>query len=81
MTAMPTYLMINKETREEKEMFLSISAREEFLNNNPEWESGITIPMGFVSDSKTSLRKAGSGWSDHLNRMKSGSGRNNSIKT
>ena len=43
---MPTYLMIHKQTGEEKEMFLSLSAREEFLVNNPEWESGITKPMG-----------------------------------
>jgi hypothetical protein len=78
---MPTYLMIHKQTGEEKEMFLSLSAREEFLVNNPEWESGITKPMGLVGDSKTPLRRAGSGWNDHLKRMKSGSGRTNTIKT
>ena len=78
---MPTYLMINQETGEEKEMFLSLSAREEFLTNNPTWVPGVTKPMGFVGDSKTPLRRAGSGWNDHLNRMKSGSGRSNTIKT
>lgn len=78
---MPTYVMRNKQTGEEKEMFLSLSAREDFLKNNPDWESGVTVPMGLVSDSKTPLRRAGSGWSDHLKRIKSGSGRVNTIKT
>ena len=73
--------MKNKQTGEEKEMFLSISAREEFFKNNPDWEPGLTVPMGLVSDSKTPMRRAGSGWNDHLNRIKSGSGRSNTIKT
>ena len=73
--------MRNKQTGEEKEMFLSMSAREEFLKNNPDWEPGLTVPLGMVGDSKTPHRRAGQGWTDHLNRMKSGSGHGNTIKT
>jgi hypothetical protein len=36
---------------------------------------------GLVSDSKTPLRRAGSGWSDVLKKVKKGSGRSNTIKT
>jgi len=34
---------------------------------------------GFISDSKSPLTRAGSGWKDVLKRVKSGSGRVNSI--
>lgn len=36
---------------------------------------------GLVSDSKTPLRRAGSGWNDVLKKIKKGSGRSNTIKT
>jgi len=36
---------------------------------------------GLISDSKTPLRRAGSGWNDVLKKIKKGSGRKNSIKT
>jgi hypothetical protein len=36
---------------------------------------------GFVSDSKTPMRRAGSGWADLMKKIKKGSGRENSIKT
>lgn len=34
---------------------------------------------GFISDSKSTLTRAGSGWQDVLKKVKSGSGRNNTI--
>lgn len=36
---------------------------------------------GLVSDSKTPLRRAGSGWNDVLKKIKKGSGQKNTIKT
>ena len=36
---------------------------------------------GFVSDSKTAMRRAGSEWADRLKQIKKGSGRDNTIKT
>lgn len=35
---------------------------------------------GFVSDSKTAMRRAGTEWNDRLKQIKKGSGRNNTIK-
>lgn len=36
---------------------------------------------GLISDSKTPLRRAGSGWNDVLKKIKKGSSRRNTIKT
>lgn len=41
----------------------------------------LTEAPKLVSDSKTPLRRAGSGWSDMLKKIKKGSGRSNTIKT
>lgn len=35
---------------------------------------------GFVSDSKTAMRRAGTEWNDRLKQIKKGSGRSNTIK-
>lgn len=76
---MPTYVMRHKETGEEKEMFLSMSAREQFLKDNPDWEPGIALYQGLVSDHKTAFRRAGTEWNDMLKNIKKGSGRGNTI--
>jgi hypothetical protein len=36
---------------------------------------------GFISDSKTAMRRAGTEWNDRLKQIKKGSGRVNTIKT
>jgi len=77
---MPTYVMRHKQTGEEKEMFLSMSAREQYLLDNPDWEPGVTVPMGLISDSKTPHRRAGTEWNDVLKKVKKGSGQGNTIK-
>lgn len=77
---MPSYTMRHKETEETKEVILSISERETWLEENPEWEQALSTPS-FVTSTTSTLKRAGSGWSDVLNKVKSGSGRNNTIKT
>jgi hypothetical protein len=72
--------MKNKETQEVKDMYLSISERDIFLEENPEWEQKLTTP-GFVSSSKSTLRMAGSEWNDVLKKIKSESGNGNTIET
>lgn len=74
---MPTYTMINKETGEEKEMILSLSEREEFLKNE-QWAQKLSTAK-FVSDTTSTLRRAGDGWKEVLSRVKSGTSKNNSI--
>ncbi len=48
---MPTYDFVNTETGEEFEQFMSISAREEFLKENPHIQQvlGATATVGGVS--------------------------------
>jgi len=41
---MPTYVLRNTETGEEKEVFMSWSRLSDYLSKNPEWEQKITMP-------------------------------------
>jgi hypothetical protein len=77
---MPIYVMRNSKTEEVIEKFINMSEREQWLKDNPEWEQMPTA-MGVVSGVKSPLRMAGSGWCDVLNKVKTGSGRGNNIKT
>ena len=74
---MPTYTMKNKASGEVTEMILSLSERDQLLDTG-EWDQQLSTP-NFVSDTKSTLRRAGSDWSEHLTRIKKGSGRDNSI--
>lgn len=50
----------------------------------PECEGELFRTMetaGLISDSKTAMRRAGSGWNDVLKGIKKASGRDNKIKT
>ena len=75
---MPTYNMKNKASGEIREMILSLSERQELLDTG-EWEQMLSIP-NFVSDTQSTLRRAGSDWQEHLGRIKKGSGKGNTIK-
>ena len=75
---MPTYIMKNKVSGEIKEMFLSLSERQEMLDNG-EWEQTLSTP-NFVGDTQSTMRKAGKDWENHLSRIKKNSGRGNTIK-
>lgn len=76
---MPSYTMRHKPSGETKEMILSISEREKFLEENPEWEQALASP-GFVSQHGSNLGKTSGGWKDLLSRIKKGSSRTNTIK-
>jgi len=70
--------MKNKASGEIREMILSLSERQELLDTG-DWEQMLSIP-NFVSDTQSTLRRAGSDWQEHLGRIKQGSGRGNTIK-
>lgn len=70
--------MKNKVSGEIKEMFLSLSERQEMLDNG-EWEQTLSTP-NFVGDTQSTMRKAGKDWENHLSRIKKNSGRGNTIK-
>jgi|TARA_R110000772_G_scaffold83714_2_gene177065 hypothetical protein len=74
---MPTYTMINVSNNEEKEMFMSVTERDEFLSNG-EYKQKLITPT-FISQHGSTHNKAGDGWKDVLRRVKSGAGRDNSI--
>ena len=75
---MPTYIMKNKVTGEVQEMILSLSERQELLDNG-EWEQMLSTP-NFVGDTRSTMRQAGKDWENHLSRIKKSSGRGNTIK-
>lgn len=78
---MPSYQFKHKETGEIIDKFLRISQLDEWKKNNPEYETYHSSPPGLVSATKDALSMAGSGWNEHLNKIKASSGRDNTIKT
>lgn len=82
---MPTYAYQCKKCEHYFEKILKISERDEPITQPcPECEGEVYRTMetgGLVSDSKTPLRRAGSGWNDVLKKIKKGSARSNTIKT
>jgi hypothetical protein len=76
---MPTYTMINKVTGERKDMILTLSEREDILASG-EWTQALSTGVGFVSQHGMTVNKAGDGWKDVLKKVKSGSGRGNTVK-
>jgi hypothetical protein len=77
---MPTYTLINKETQEEGTTEnITWEKLQEFLSANPKYTQKLTTP-GFISDSKSIHRRAGTEWQDMLKHMKKTSGKGNTIK-
>jgi len=78
---MPTYQFKNKETGEIVDQFLKLSELDQWKEDNPQWETYHGSAPELVTGTKSALRQAGDGWKDLLNRVKDGSGRNNTINT
>ena len=83
---MPTYAYQCKKCEHYFEEILKISERDEPVKLPcPECKDGEVYrtleTAGFVSDSKTAMRRAGTEWNDRLKQIKKGSGRSNTIKT
>ena len=78
---MPLYEFKHKETGEVQELSLSINEYDEWKANNPDWERFYSSAPGLVSQAKSTLRMAGKDWESHLNNIKKGAGRNNTINT
>jgi hypothetical protein len=78
---MPIYSFRNKETGEIAEVILRISEYDQYLSDNPNLERYYDGAPGLISSSKSTMRQAGNEWRNHLDRIKKGSGRGNTIKT
>ena len=78
---MPRYEFKNKETGEVQELSLSMKEYDEWKVNNPNWERYYSSAPSLVSQAKSTLSQAGKDWESHLNNIKKGAGRNNTINT
>lgn len=74
---MPSYTMKNKHTGDIKDMVLSFAERDQMLESG-DWEQKVSTPriVGIVGDMKS---RVPDGFKDVLSRVKSGSGRNNTV--
>ena len=70
---MPSYTMINIKTNEEVDMVLSLAEREEFLAKG-EYKQKLSTAK-FISQTGSTINKAGDGWKDVLGKVKRGSPR------
>lgn len=78
---MPLYQFKNKETNEVIDKFLRLSERDQWMKENPDYDSYMGSAPGLISANKSALSMAGDGWNDALNRIKKGAGESNTIKT
>jgi len=69
---MPTYDFLNTKTNEEFTEMMSISSKEEFIENNPHIKQIIKSAPSFSYSGKSVLSTAGDGWKDVQNKIKSG---------
>jgi hypothetical protein len=77
---MPTYDMKNIKTGEIKEMFISISKKEEMLASG-EWEQKILSPTALVTHTGNIVNKTSGDWKDLLKKMKKEAGGNSGLTT
>ena len=74
---MPTYPVINRETKEKKELYLSIKDYEQWREDNPEWDKdwseGCASPAEMF---KWTGEAASSGWNEVLERASKQPGAN-----
>ena len=77
---MPTYMFKNIDTGEITEEFMKISAREIYLEENKHLVGYMGAPS-IVHELGGVLSKTSDAWNDVLKKIKSGSGRGNSIHT
>lgn len=66
---MPTYTFRNKETSEIIEKIMKISEREEFLSNNPEYETIITNAPSVGDSVRLGVTKTDSGFKEVLQKI------------
>lgn len=65
---MPTYNFKNKQTGQVIERFMSISAKEEFLKNNPHLEQ-VHMAVNIVAGVGTMEGKMSDGWKEVLSKI------------
>lgn len=78
---MPTYTFIDTDTGEEHdEFFTSWTHRDTYLEENPNLKQKLVAPRA-VSQVGSTLSRTSDGWKEVLNKVKKGSGKDNTVKT
>ena len=78
---MPLYTFRNTQTEEVVEISCKMDERDHVLEELGEnWER-VLMPVAIVAGNAMSLGKIDDGWNDVLKRVKSASGRKNTIQT
>tara|TARA_B110000495_G_C23040012_1_gene623130 strand:- start:3870 stop:4106 length:237 start_codon:yes stop_codon:yes gene_type:complete len=77
---MPLYTLKNKKNEEFWEVECSWIELQETLKSDSDLVQGLSTP-GFIGAKRDMIGQTPSGFKDHLNRIKAGSGRNNTIRT
>lgn len=77
---MPIYNLKRISTSEEFEVHMTWDELQDTLKEDSDLYQMLSTPK-FVTDTKGTLSRAGSGWREHLGRIKKNSGRGNTIKT
>jgi len=77
---MPTYNFRNTKTNEEFEIIMRISELDKYKEDNPHMQQILTAPK-IISMAGTLHSRTSDGFKDVLNKIKDGSGSNNTIKT
>lgn len=76
---LPTYTIKEKKTGKQREVVCSHSELIELLEKNPDLEQGLAAPR-MVSGTKDVRARTPDGFKDVLSRIKSGSGKSNTVK-
>lgn len=66
---MPTYPVINRETKEKKELSMSMKAYDEWKKENPEWDKDWSAGCaGIDTEFKWTGEAKSNGWNEVLDR-------------
>ena len=77
---MPLYDFKNTKTDEIEEHSVKLADYDQFVKDNPHLERQLSTP-GLISATGNIINKTSTDWKNHLENIKKGAGRNNTIKT
>ena len=78
---MPIYEYQDKNTGEVISKMIKLADVDQFKADNPHLERYYSRAPLTISGTKSAMQMAGTEWNDHMKRIKSGSGKENSIDT
>jgi hypothetical protein len=70
---MPTYPVIHKETKEKKELYMTMAEYDQWRKDNPEWDKDWQAGIGGVGEVgewRNKMSKTHPGWNDIMHKIK-----------